>query len=130
MHCEIDRQARGYAAAQERAVVRGEARRRSGRRGGATSRSGTITCTRQLAPNVFYSGSLEYTSPNAWGELEPRRAVKLPGKGMIEYDLATGKRKFHFLPATRPLVDLPVDLRARHVVGRSRRRDPGRRRAR
>ena len=62
---------------------------------------------RQLAPNVFYSGSIEYTSLNMWGELRRRSTVKLPGKGMIEYDLATGKRKFHLLPATRPLVDLP-----------------------
>lgn len=63
---------------------------------------------REIAPNAFYSGSLEYTSANVWGELAEERSVKLPGKGMIEFDLATGKRRFHFLPATRPLVDLPV----------------------
>jgi hypothetical protein len=62
---------------------------------------------RQLAPNMYYAGSLEYTSPNIWGELGEEKAVKLPGKGMIEYDLATTKRKFHFLPATRPVIDLP-----------------------
>jgi exonuclease SbcD len=61
----------------------------------------------QLAPNVFYSGSLEYTSLNSWGDLESERKVKLPGKGMVEYDLTTEKRKFHFLPPTRPLIDLP-----------------------
>jgi hypothetical protein len=26
---------------------------------------------------------------------------------MIEYDLTTNKRKFHFLPITRPIIDLP-----------------------
>jgi hypothetical protein len=63
---------------------------------------------REIAPNAYYSGSLEYTSANVWGELSEERAAKLPGKGLIEYDLATGKRRFHFLPPTRPLVDLPV----------------------
>jgi hypothetical protein len=62
---------------------------------------------RQLASNMYYAGSMEYTSPNIWGELGEERAVKLPGKGMVEYDLATNKRKFHFLPASRQIVDLP-----------------------
>jgi hypothetical protein len=62
---------------------------------------------RQLAPNMYYAGSMEYTSPNSWGELAEEKSVKLPGKGMVEYDLTTEKRKFHFLPATRPLIDLP-----------------------
>lgn len=62
---------------------------------------------RELAPNAYYCGSLEYTSANFWGELVEERAVKLPGKGMIEYDLSTAKRRFHFMPPTRPLVDLP-----------------------
>lgn len=62
---------------------------------------------REIAPNAYYSGSIEYTSANIWGELVEERAAKLPGKGMIEYDLATAKRRFHFLPPTRPLVDLP-----------------------
>lgn len=62
---------------------------------------------RELAPNAYYSGSIEYTSTNVWGELGEERAAKLPGKGMIEYDLSAAKRRFHFLPATRPLIDLP-----------------------
>jgi hypothetical protein len=63
---------------------------------------------REIAPNAYYSGSIEYTSANVWGELAEERGAKLPGKGMIEYDLETRKRRFHFLPASRPLVDLPV----------------------
>jgi DNA repair protein SbcD/Mre11 len=59
------------------------------------------------APNMYYAGSMEYTSPNAWGELAEEKSVKLPGKGMIEYDLTTEKSKFHYLPATRQLLDLP-----------------------
>jgi len=62
---------------------------------------------REVAPNAYYSGSIEYTSTNVWGELAEERGAKLPGKGMIEYDLATAKRRFHSLSASRPLVDLP-----------------------
>ncbi len=62
---------------------------------------------RQLAPNAYYSGSLEYTSANPWGELAEEKAAKLPGKGFLEFDLATGKRTFHPIKPARPLVDLP-----------------------
>ena len=62
---------------------------------------------RQLAPNAYYSGSLDYTSANPWGELAEERAAKLPGKGFLEYDLATSKRTFHPIKPARALVDLP-----------------------
>jgi DNA repair exonuclease SbcCD nuclease subunit len=62
---------------------------------------------RQVAPNAYYSGSLDYTSANPWGELAEEKAAKLPGKGFLEYDLATGKRTFHPIKPARPLVDLP-----------------------
>lgn len=61
----------------------------------------------RIADHVFYSGSLDYTSTNPWGELAEEKAAKLPGKGMIERDLATGRQTFHPLPVTRPFVDLP-----------------------
>jgi exonuclease SbcD len=63
---------------------------------------------RQIAPNAYYSGSLDYTSANPWGELLEERAAKLPGKGFIEHDLATGAHRFHSLPPSRELVDLPA----------------------
>lgn len=63
---------------------------------------------RQIAPNAYYSGSLDYTSANPWGELLEERAAKLPGKGFIEHDLATGAHRFHPLPPSRELVDLPA----------------------
>lgn len=62
---------------------------------------------KRIADHVYYSGSLEYTSSNPWGELAEERAAKLPGKGMIERDLATGKQTFHPLPPSRPVLDLP-----------------------
>jgi hypothetical protein len=63
---------------------------------------------KRIADHVYYSGSLEYTSTNPWGELAEEKAAKLPGKGMIERDLATGKQTFHPLPASRPVLDLPA----------------------
>jgi hypothetical protein len=65
---------------------------------------------RQVAPNAYYCGSLDYTSANAWGELAEERAAGIAGKGFIEHDLATRAHKFHHLPPTRELVDLPPVL--------------------
>jgi DNA repair exonuclease SbcCD nuclease subunit len=62
---------------------------------------------REIAPNAYYSGSVDYTSANAWGELVEERAAGIAGKGIIEHDLATGAHAFHPLPPARPLVDLP-----------------------
>ena len=62
---------------------------------------------REVAPNAYYSGSVEYTSANPWGELVEERAAGLKGKGMIEYDLERRVSRFHTLEASRPLVDLP-----------------------
>lgn len=61
----------------------------------------------RVAEHAYYSGALDYTSTNPWGELAAERAAKLPGKGMIERDLSTGKQTFHPLPVSRPFVDLP-----------------------
>jgi DNA repair exonuclease SbcCD nuclease subunit len=67
---------------------------------------------REVDPNAFYSGSIEYTSANAWGELVEERQAGLPGKGIIERDLDTGAHTFHHLPPSRPLLDLkPVVAR-------------------
>lgn len=63
---------------------------------------------RKVGPNAYYCGSLDYTSTNSWGEYAEERAAKLPGKGMIERDLETGKQTFHWLPVTRKIIDLPA----------------------
>jgi DNA repair protein SbcD/Mre11 len=59
-----------------------------------------------VAERAFYSGSLDYTSTNPWGELTEERETGIGGKGIIEYDLATRTHRFHSLPPTRPWVDL------------------------
>jgi DNA repair exonuclease SbcCD nuclease subunit len=61
---------------------------------------------REIEPNVFYSGSIDYTSANPWGELYEQNQTGVKGKGFIERDLVTGSHTFHELPASRPLVDL------------------------
>lgn len=62
---------------------------------------------RQIEPNAYYSGSIDYTSANAWGELYEERVSGIPGKGIIEQNLENGAHKFHPLPSSRLLVDLP-----------------------
>ena len=62
---------------------------------------------REIAPNAFYAGSLDYTSANPWGELQEEREGGLPGKGFIEYDLAAGTHRFHHVEPSRTLLDLP-----------------------
>jgi DNA repair exonuclease SbcCD nuclease subunit len=62
---------------------------------------------REIAPNAFYSGSIDYTSANPWGELYEERVAQTGGKGFIERDIATGEQVFHPLPPSRPLIDLP-----------------------
>ena len=63
---------------------------------------------RRLAPNQFYSGSLDYTSTNTWGERIEEGLAGVPGKGIIEHDLATGRHVFHPVAASRAFVDLPA----------------------
>ncbi|MFI5310100.1 MAG: exonuclease SbcCD subunit D [Gemmatimonadales bacterium] len=80
---------------------------------------------KRVGPNAYYSGALDYTSsnawseipgsrtePNIWDELAEQRSLKLPGKGMIERNLATGKQTFHPLRVSREFLDLPrIDAR-------------------
>jgi DNA repair protein SbcD/Mre11 len=63
---------------------------------------------REIEPNTFYSGSIEYTSTNVWGELVEEREHGVPGKGFIEFDLETGRHTFHHVEPARRFVDLPA----------------------
>ncbi|HEX4684044.1 MAG TPA: metallophosphoesterase [Gemmatimonadaceae bacterium] len=67
---------------------------------------------REIAPNAYYSGSIDYSSANTWGELYEERIAQTGGKGFVERDLLSGHHAFHVLPPSRPLVDLaPVSAR-------------------
>jgi exonuclease SbcD len=63
---------------------------------------------REIAPNAFYSGSIDYTSANTWGELDEERQLGVPGKGLVEHDLESGRHVFHPLAPSRALVALPA----------------------
>ena len=60
----------------------------------------------EITPRVWYSGSLEYTSPNIWGERweEYERGVT---KGFNIVDLATGVVERVPMPPQRAVHDLP-----------------------
>ena len=60
-----------------------------------------------MAMNGGYSGSLEYTSTDPWGELVAERAAGVGGKVFVEYDLDTGERTLHPITPARRLMDLP-----------------------
>ncbi|MBC8089260.1 MAG: DNA repair exonuclease [Phycisphaerae bacterium] len=61
---------------------------------------------REIAPRAYYSGSIDYTSTNPWGELREEREARIPGKGFIEHDLVTHAHRFHPVAIARGLLDL------------------------
>ena len=61
---------------------------------------------RAVAQNAFYSGSLDYTSTNPWGELAEERDAGIGGKGIIEHDLTNKSHRFHAIAPTRRWIDL------------------------
>jgi exonuclease SbcD len=63
---------------------------------------------RELAPNCYYSGSIDYTSSNPWGERLEEQKAGLAGKVIVERNLATGVHTVHPLTPARPLTDLPA----------------------
>jgi DNA repair protein SbcD/Mre11 len=64
----------------------------------------------QVAPRVWYSGSLEYVSPNLWGELVDEADHGTHGKAWLLADLDRGTVQRQPVPLARELVDLePID---------------------
>ena len=61
---------------------------------------------RQVADNAFYSGSLDYTSLNVWGDKYDEEELNVRGKGFVEFDLDAGTHTFHPIPASRDFVEL------------------------
>ncbi|MBA2708626.1 MAG: DNA repair exonuclease [Gemmatimonadaceae bacterium] len=63
---------------------------------------------RKVAPNAYYSGSLDYATTNIWGEVEDEARLGVKYKGFIEQNLATGAHEFHKVKFERTVIDLPV----------------------
>jgi DNA repair exonuclease SbcCD nuclease subunit len=105
LHGEVEGMLPKWAAMAERAPVEISAEQLGAHRWDYVG-LGHYHVYRRVAENAYYSGSIDYTSANTWGELVEERAAGLAGKGLIEHDLATGAHRFHPLPAARALVDL------------------------
>ena len=64
----------------------------------------------RVAPRVWYAGSLEYVSPNLWGELVDESDHGLTGKGWLLADLDRGIAERRPVPLAREILDLePVE---------------------
>ena len=61
---------------------------------------------REVRPRVWYSGALEYVTPNPWGELYEQKKSGVPAKGWLLVDLDTGKVEKQFIDPARKLIDL------------------------
>lgn len=68
---------------------------------------GHYNVAHQVAPNAWYSGSLEYLPPNPWGQLEDERERKLPGKGYLLVELPGARVAFRHIKGARRLIELP-----------------------
>jgi predicted phosphodiesterase len=72
---------------------------------------------REVAPRCWYSGSIDYTSTNPWGEIEEQQARGVSGKGFLVHDLATRHTRFVPLLPSRTFLDLgPIDCATRSAV--------------
>ena len=60
-----------------------------------------------IRDRAFYSGALEYTGSNIWGEVDDELEKGVKGKGFVEFDLSTRVHKFHTVSLARRVVDLP-----------------------
>jgi DNA repair exonuclease SbcCD nuclease subunit len=71
----------------------------------------------RVASNAWYSGSLEYVSPDPWGELRDEAQEGRPGKGWLLADLEQGVQvEFRPVSLARRLIDLaPIDGRGKEA---------------
>jgi DNA repair protein SbcD/Mre11 len=60
----------------------------------------------EVAPNAWYSGSLEYVGPNLWGEWADETQHGSHGKGWLLVDLDSGIVERKRVPAAREVHDL------------------------
>lgn len=61
----------------------------------------------QVEPNVWYAGSLEYISPNPWGQLQDEQDRGRSGKGYLLVELPGSRVTFRSIAPVRRHVELP-----------------------
>jgi len=72
----------------------------------------------QVAPRAWYSGALEYVSPNIWGELADEAEHGLRGKGWLLADLESGRVTRMPIAPTRQILDLePIRAEGQNAAG-------------
>ena len=62
----------------------------------------------RVEPNAWYAGSLEYVTPNPWGQLQDERAAGVAGKGYLLAHVPGARVEFRRVPLARQHVDLPI----------------------
>ncbi len=60
----------------------------------------------EVAPRIWYSGALDYVSPNPWGELADETRLFVKGKGWLLVDLDSGAVQRMPVALARPVHDL------------------------
>jgi DNA repair protein SbcD/Mre11 len=71
----------------------------------------------RVAGRAWYAGSLEYVSPNLWGELIEEEHLGPPGKGWLLADLDSGRVERRAVPRTRDILDLePVQAEGKSAA--------------
>jgi DNA repair protein SbcD/Mre11 len=68
---------------------------------------GHYNVAHQVAPNAWYSGSLEYVTPNPWGQLQDEEEQGRRGKGYLLVDLPGSRVTFRRVAPARRHIDLP-----------------------
>ncbi len=67
----------------------------------------------QVGPKAWYSGALEYVSPNPWGELAEEKRSRVRGKGWLLVDLPSGEVESREVALARRVMDLePINASA------------------
>ncbi len=61
---------------------------------------------KEIRPRVWYSGALDYVSPNPWGELTEERDLRIKGKGWLLVDLDKNTVTRKFVEPGRRFIDL------------------------
>jgi hypothetical protein len=60
----------------------------------------------EVEPRIWYSGALDYVSPNPWGELADETRLFVKGKGWLLADLSNGTVRRMPVPPARRVYDL------------------------
>jgi DNA repair exonuclease SbcCD nuclease subunit len=61
---------------------------------------------KEIRPRVWYSGALDYVSPNPWGELTEERDLRIKGKGWLLVDLEKHTVTRKLVEPARKFIDL------------------------